>query len=191
MSLFQKHGDEEHEVVEGVRIIEEFEGPDGDESEAAEPEGAPEADESSAADAELDSKDAEAETADTEAEDPEDVAEDEGEDDDAPAPLGRKVFVALIVVVVVISLVVGYVIGSGGIGAKGTGSATLTGRQLHLQRRDPYDNRPRGDRESVQPLRRPERGRHVRGALGRIRAQLRPHADHDRRRRVARHLRRR
>lgn len=139
MSLFQKHDDEEHEVVEGVRIIEEFEGPDGDEPEAAEPEGAPEADESSAADAELDSKDAEAETADTEAEDPEDVAEDEGEDegeededddDDAPAPLGRKVFVALIVVAVVISLIVGYVIGSGGIGAKGTGSATLTEEQL-------------------------------------------------------------
>lgn len=151
MSLFQKHDDEEHEVVEGVRIIEEFEGPDGDEPEGAEPEptgpeaadpaepeGAPEADEPTDDDAEIDSKDAEDETADTEAEDAEDIAEDEededeeeeDEDDDASAPLGRKVFIALIVVAVVISLIVGYVIGSGGIGAKGTGSATLTEEQL-------------------------------------------------------------
>ncbi len=146
MSLFQKHDDEEHEIVEGVRIIEEFEGPDGDETEPsdpAEPSSAPAADEPSARDDELHSEDdeldseaAEAETADTEAEDAEDIAEDEedegeeDEDDDAPAPLGRKVFVALIVVAVVISLIVGYVIGSGGIGAKGTGSATLTEEQL-------------------------------------------------------------
>lgn len=146
MSLFQKHDDDEHEIVEGVRIIEEFEGPDGDEPEdadpeSAEPEGAPEADEPSAGDDELDSEDAEGETADAEAEDTEDAAEDEedeeddeededDEDDDEPAPHGRKVFIALIVVAIVISLIIGYVIGSGGIGAKGTGSATLTEEQL-------------------------------------------------------------
>lgn len=141
MSLFQKHDDEEHEIVEGVRIIEEFEGPDADEPEGAEPEpaepkGAPEADEPSAGDDELDSEDAEPETTDAEAEDAEDVAEDEeeeyedDEDDDEPTPHGRKVFIALIVVAIVISLIIGYVIGSGGIGAKGTGSATLTEEQL-------------------------------------------------------------
>ena len=77
---------------------------------------------------------------------PEDTAADESEhaparkekpvcDPKAPSPskMGRnhgRLFIAIAVIAVVIAAIAGFIVGNGGIGAKGTGSATLTEDQL-------------------------------------------------------------
>lgn len=136
MGLIEKK--DEHELVDGVEVIERSDVPEdlpepevelveGDSAEdiAAEP----------AADAETD--DVDSDDADEPASDAQDADDDVPPVDsdgacasDGSACPRKNLFIAIAVIAVIVAAIGGYFIGHGGFGAKGAGSATLTEGQL-------------------------------------------------------------
>ena len=131
MGLIQKK--DEKDEIDGIQIIERGEGPDGDEDEKIDLVAGTSAEHIAAGttaeeeDARLEAKIA-ADAAD------ENLMPEEQDDDDCDvddhACKHKKTMIAAFVVAIVIAAVVGFVIGNGGFGGKGVGSATLTEDQL-------------------------------------------------------------
>ena len=135
MGLIQKK--DEKEEIDGIQIIERGEGPDGDEDEkldlvagtSAEHIAAGTTAEQEAADA-AERMAADAADENLMPEDDEDEDEDEDEVDEEASRKKKPFMIAGVVVAIVIAAVVGYFVGNGGFGGKGTGSAELTADQL-------------------------------------------------------------
>ena len=135
MGLIQKK--DEKDEIDGIQIIERGEGPDGDEEEKIDLVAGTSAEHIAAGTtAEAEAARIEAERAADAADEnlvasPEQLAEDEDDaDDDGHASKRKPLIIAGFVIAVIIAAVVGYFVGNGGFGGKGTGSATLSESQL-------------------------------------------------------------
>lgn len=117
MGFIQKKDSEEHDVIEGIEVIERSDTPDdvpASEVEVVERD-----------------EDAEADDADTDADEKADEAADAVDDAlDGKRPPVVPIAIACAVIAVVIAAVVGYMVGSGGFAQRGISAGTLTENQL-------------------------------------------------------------
>ena len=129
MGLIQKK--DEREVIDGVEVIERSDVPEdleGSDVELVDGESA----EDIARDEEADESDDSAADHDEETVEPDEAPVEPGDGNKRSCPLGsrKNMVIVLALVAVVVSGVVGFFLGSGGFGAKGVGSATITDGQL-------------------------------------------------------------
>ncbi len=160
MGLIQKREEDDRELIEGVEIIEDYLDPDGsgdreddaaDQDDAAVQDDIGSMDAPSVDDGNVAADDAEATGFEDSADDGADADSGEGEDEDieseaagsdgsgdGESPVGpasgsnRWIVVACFVIAIVIAAIIGYFVGTGGFGAKGTGSATVAEDQLDV-----------------------------------------------------------
>ena len=130
MGLIQKK--DEKEEIDGIQIIERGEGPDGDDEDKVDLVAGTSAEHiarGTTAEAE-DEKAARAMAADAADENlmPED--DDEDGDDEGAGSKKKLLIIAGVVIAVVLAAVIGYFVGNGGFGGKGTGASELTADQL-------------------------------------------------------------
>ena len=129
MGLIQKK--DEREVIDGVEVIERSDVPEdleGSDVELVDGESA----EDIARDEEADESGDSAADHDEETAEPDEAPVEPDDDSKRSCPLGsrKNMVIVLVLVAVVVSGVVGFFLGSGGFGAKGVGSATITDGQL-------------------------------------------------------------
>ncbi len=129
MGLIQKK--DEREVIDGVEVIERSDVPEdleGSDVELVDGESA----EDIARDEEADESDDSAADHDEETVEPDEAPVEPGDGNKRSCPLDsrKNMVIVLALVAVVVSGVVGFFLGSGGFGAKGVGSATITDGQL-------------------------------------------------------------